>query len=257
MNPLVSYAVKSLRKNKAGTAMTIIGIMMSAALITALAAFGTSLYRYLQEGYTDKYGDWHVGIVNGKQKDIENICMEERIREPVLAESIGYAGVKTGSHDKPYLYLQGVGAEYYEHMPVHLTEGRIPAQEGELLLPESFRKAVEGNLETGDMVELEVGLRIRDGAALWQHVPYGADADGVSNGEDTKEKLQYLQAGSYKITGFYDTSDSTCSAPGYEALTWWDGKAQEDGYDRLSLWCQIADTGNDAFHKVYDELRLM
>ena len=44
MNPLLSYALKSLQKNITRTIVTIIGIMMSAALIVALATLGTSLY---------------------------------------------------------------------------------------------------------------------------------------------------------------------------------------------------------------------
>ena len=73
MNFLISYAVKSLRKNKAGTAMAIIGVMMSAGLTVSLAALGTSLYHYVQEGYILKNGDWHIGITGGRKKDIENI----------------------------------------------------------------------------------------------------------------------------------------------------------------------------------------
>ncbi|MDE7252184.1 MAG: ABC transporter permease, partial [Acetatifactor sp.] len=256
MNPLLSYAVKSLRKNKARTAVTITGVMMSAALIVAMAAFGTSLYRYLQEGYKEQHGDWHIGVCNGRQEDLENICIENGIGEPVMARSIGYADVETTDAAKHYLYLQGVGAEYYEHVPVYLTEGRIPQQEGEILLPESFRKAAAENWEIGSIIQLEVGLRLKDGVALWQHIPYGADAYGTSLEADTKENLQQLQVQRYQVTGFYSTQDSSGSVPGYEALTWWDKKAQDDGYNRFSVWFQISDVGNATFHKVYDEIRL-
>lgn len=265
MNPLLSYAVKSLRKNRARTAMTIAGIMMSAALIVALAAFGTSLYRYMQEGYTDKYGDWHMGVRNGQLKDVESICMEKDITETVLAKSIGYADVETTDTDRHYLYLQGVGSEYYEHMPISLTEGRIPQKEDEILLPESFRKVAAQDWEIGSIMELEVGLRLKDGNALWQNIPYGADSYGDTYGSvvadgaeaDVKENLQQLQVQRYQVTGFYSTPDSADSAPGYEALTWWDQKAQEDGYHRFSVWFQIENVGNSRFHKVYDELRLV
>lgn len=261
MNPLLSYAVKSLRKNRTRTIVTIIGIMMSAALTVALATFGTSLYHYAMEGYSDKSGDWHLGIVNGPKQDVEQLRTKDGTENAVLAKSIGYAKANTADPNRPYLYLQGVGPAYYDHMPVHLTEGRLPEREGELLLPENFRGQSTENWMAGSPVTLEVGLRLTDGQALWQYIPYEMDGDGVSIHSGRTEVLQQLQEQSYTVVGFYEMSDgnsmASADAPGYTALTWWDGQMEEDGYNRYSLWFQISDVGNDSFHKIYDELRLV
>lgn len=268
MNPLSVYAVKSLCKNRTRTIVTIIGIMMSAALITALATLGTSLYSYMKEGYAYEEGDWHLGIKNAPRQDVESIRMETDMENPVLAKSIGYARVETASGGKPYLYLQGVEQGYYEHMPVHVTEGRLPEWEGEILLPEGYRKASEGgqfeNQQTGSTITLETGLRIKEGTALWQYVPYGAyiSANGGLMAEaDAEETLQELQSRNYTVVGYYedDSSENSFTAydvPGYEAYVWWDGEMAEDAYNRYSLWFGIPNVTNSKFHQVYDRLRL-
>ncbi len=72
--------------------------------------------------------------------------MEPDTQNPFPAKSIGYARIDMTGSTKPYLYLQGVESTYYEHMPVHLTEGRLPEREGEILLPESFRRTAADSL---------------------------------------------------------------------------------------------------------------
>lgn len=260
MNFLISYAVKSLRKNKAGTAMAIIGVMMSAGLTVSLAALGTSLYHYVQEGYILKNGDWHIGITGGRKKDIENICMEPDVEECCRALNIGYSSVDTAGSGKPYLYLRGAGEEYYRHMPVALTEGHIPEKEGEILLPESYRRAAVDRWRLGDSMTLETGLRMQDGEALWQHVPYGYSSDGISAAAGRKETLQRAGEWTYTVCGFYEDADGGAEkfdTPGYEALAWWDGSGKEDGYSRFCLWFQIAGAGNNKFHNIYDKIRLV
>lgn len=260
MNPLYSYSIKSLKKNRARTIVTIIGIMMSAGLITALATLATSLYRYMQEGYSAKNGDWHIGITGAGRQDVEDICGEPGVENPFRAVSIGYADVDTKDSDRPYLYLKGVEPDYFAHMPVSLTEGRLPEKEGEILLPEDFRKAAADSWKTGGTLPLETGLRLKDGQALWQDVPYGYGADGTSR-EAEEESLQQTEAQSYTIAGFYEASEGDGSmlseAPGYEAYVWWDGNMQEDGYGRFSLWYQVSEVGNHQFHEMYDKMRLV
>lgn len=265
MSPLFSYAVKSLARNRTRTIVTILGIMMSAGLIVALATLGTSLYHYVEEGYISGNGDWHIGAASGKWQDVESICGEQGVKEPFLAVNIGYAGLDTAVYDKPYLYLRGVQANYYEHMPIVLTEGHLPEREGEILLPENFGAEAGDRWTVGDIVTLEIGLRLKDGKALWQHVPYGYESDGVtagSTGEEAEETLQQTKEHNYTVAGFYKAADDGIGvrkydAPGYEALAFWDGEGAEDGYDRYSVWFQISGVGNAKFHEMYDRMRLV
>lgn len=60
MNIFNKVALQGLKKNRTRTLVTIIGVVLSAAMITAVATFGVSLLSYMTNGAIAKYGDWHV-----------------------------------------------------------------------------------------------------------------------------------------------------------------------------------------------------
>ena len=50
MNIFHKVALQGLKKNRTRTFVTVIGVVLSAALFTAVATFGTSLLQYLING---------------------------------------------------------------------------------------------------------------------------------------------------------------------------------------------------------------
>ncbi len=60
MNIFNKVALQGLKKNRTRTLVTIIGVVLSAAMITAVTTFGVSLMNYMTNGAIIKYGDWHV-----------------------------------------------------------------------------------------------------------------------------------------------------------------------------------------------------
>lgn len=62
MNIFCKVALKGLKKNRTRTIVTIIGVVLSAAMFTAVTTFGVSLLDYMAEGAVMKYGSWDVGF---------------------------------------------------------------------------------------------------------------------------------------------------------------------------------------------------
>ena len=60
MNIFSRIALQSMKKSRSRTIVTVIGVILSAAMITAVAAFGTSLLNFLLNNSIAKYGDWHI-----------------------------------------------------------------------------------------------------------------------------------------------------------------------------------------------------
>ena len=54
MNIFNKVAFQSLKKSRTRTLVTIIGVILSAAMITAVATFGISLLNYMTEGAASK-----------------------------------------------------------------------------------------------------------------------------------------------------------------------------------------------------------
>ena len=60
MNVLQKLTIRHLKLNKKRTLVTIIGVVISVAMITAVATFGTSFLDMLIRGEALDSGSWHV-----------------------------------------------------------------------------------------------------------------------------------------------------------------------------------------------------
>ena len=62
MNIFHKVALQGLKKNRTRTLVTVIGVALSAALITVVATFAVSVQNYMLKGAIVKSGDWHVAF---------------------------------------------------------------------------------------------------------------------------------------------------------------------------------------------------
>ena len=56
MNILNKVAIQGLKKSRTRTIVTVIGVILSSAMVMAVATFGVSLLSYLSNGAAQKYG---------------------------------------------------------------------------------------------------------------------------------------------------------------------------------------------------------
>ena len=75
MNIFHKVTLQSMKKSRTRTVVTIIGVILSTAMITAVTTFSVSLLNYMIKGATVKYGGWHVEFV-----DIDSAFAEEQAR---------------------------------------------------------------------------------------------------------------------------------------------------------------------------------
>ena len=60
MNIFNKVTLQGMKKSRTRTIVTVIGVILSAAMITAVATFAVSLLNYMVNGSIVKYGSWHV-----------------------------------------------------------------------------------------------------------------------------------------------------------------------------------------------------
>ncbi len=233
MNVFRKVTLASLRKNRTRTVVTVIGILLSAAMFTAGIASVSSLSLYLRESavYTD--GNWHGGFLDVPDGKRDSLEREDAVDSVAWAQNIGYARLDTKSEVKPYLFLMGMDPLFRQRMPVHLTEGRMPENSGEILLPEHLGTRGKVNYALGDALTLELGDRVRDGRLLNQSAEY--DPQG--------ETFTLRETGEYTVVGFYEApSFENANSPGFTALTLWDGSRSTGSAAAYFLMKDPADT---------------
>lgn len=213
MNVFNKVTLQSLKKNKTRTIVTIIGIILSAAMICAVTTFVSSIYNYALQNAIYVDGDWHGSALDTEFQTYKDIWNTGEISDAVYAQQIGYA-IAEGCHNeyKPYIFVLGARNDFAEMMPVHITEGEYPTSSEELLLPEHLSTNGGVNYELGDSITLELGDRMSEGYALGQNNPFLE--------EEGAEELVVRETRTYTVVGFYERpSFEGYSAPGYTALT--------------------------------------
>lgn len=222
MNVFCKVTLESLKKNRTRSIVTIIGIMLSAAMICASTTFVSSMQNFVLrcEIYND--GDWHGAVYDTAYKDYEDICDSGKVSSATYAQVLGYAKIDSANERKPYLYVLGgdVASGFFETMPVHLILGTLPKDSTEIILPEHLMSNGKVNYKLGDTVTLDVGDRTLGGRRLGRGMPvYAYDSETqaeVMNGE----RLENTEPKTYTVVGIYESPVfEDYAAPGYTALT--------------------------------------
>lgn len=137
MNILHKVALQGLKKNRTRTAVTIIGVILSAAMITAVSTFGVSLLDYMAKGAAQRYGGWHLAFLDADPSFARERALDRDVLETVSFENIGYAALEGGKNpNRPYLFIAGFNAETFDALPLTLLSGRLPENSGEVLVSE-------------------------------------------------------------------------------------------------------------------------
>lgn len=214
MNIFQKYTIKTLIKNKTRTIVTIIGIILSAAMITAVASLITSVQNYLIQTTIVNNGNWHGAVYSTSKEQVENIKNSSEIDQISITDEIGYSHLdKVNNDSKPYLYIQGMDENFLSMLPVNLKKGNLPKNSSEIILPYHLLRVGGIEYELGDTVTLKLGTRYQDGKILNQKISLVPEEDGGEELKITAEKT-------YTVVGFYENpSFEPYLAPGYTALT--------------------------------------
>lgn len=231
MNVFQKVTVESLKKNKIRTIVTIIGIMLSAAMICAVTTFVSSLQNYALGYAIYNKGDWHGAVYNAKWDDYKAIHNSDKIDSSTYGQLLGYSQINSQNMYKPYMFVIGCERDFFETMPVHIVSGRLPQNQSEILLPQHLSTNGGVTYKIGDTVKLELGDRLLGGFLMWQNNPcYTHDWD--SNMDSLNDEvISVRETRTYTVVGIYERpSFEEYTAPGYTALTVADKEFSDQTY---------------------------
>lgn len=205
MSILNRLTIKNLRLNKKRTIVTIIGIILSTALMVGIGLLFSSFQDLMIRdtiGYSGKYEAKYNDVDLIKLNDIKNKNFTYFYEKP-----IGFSKIESSNEYKPYMYITSVNREYFDELK--LIEGDIPKNENEIVI--SNHVITNGGLDykVGDIVTFTYGSRNIDGNITLANNEL-VDGEFLTN-EGTH---------TYKIVGIVDRSNfESYSASGYTAFT--------------------------------------
>lgn len=218
MNIFSAITGRTMRQNRTRTIVTIIGVVLSTAMITAVASFGVSFRQFLLDYSISRDGNWHLAAKSVLKEKEEELTGNKDVEQAATVTELGYAlfePVQESSPDMPYLCVRSLSEEALEMLPTVLSEGRMPENSNEVLIPVYLSANEPDGQKTkiGDTLTLELGERTFDGEHLNQN-------NGFMNGEygDT-ETFTPFSVRSFEVVGVYVSwPDTAWEGAGYEVL---------------------------------------
>lgn len=205
MSILNRLTIKNLRLNKKRTIVTIIGIILSTALMVGIGLLFSSFQDLMIRdtiGYSGKYETKYNDVDLIKLNDIKNKNFTYFYEKP-----IGFSKIESSNEYKPYMYITSVNKEYFNELK--LVDGSFPKNENEVVISNHVITNGGLNYKVGDIVTFTYGSRNIDGDITL------ANSELVDGEFLTNEGTH-----TYKIVGIVDRSNfESYSASGYTAFT--------------------------------------
>ena len=236
MNVMTNFTTKSLRENKARTIVTIIGVALAAALLTAVLTSYTSLTSFLYRSEVETSGTWMAKVqvedTSTLASELAHAQDDPSVTDIATLYDLGFAELTQKQKQRfgSYLPILTYEGDIETTLGIRTSEGRLPENENEILLFDGWQSSQGVNI--GDKVTFQVGERIAQDAGGSSSVEFGEiDADEMIVGTGAKtytitpgmqlnssmgyldahvdgtgldETLENKQAKTYTVVGFYD-----------------------------------------------------
>lgn len=192
MNILNKYTLRTLKKNKSRTLVTVLGIILSLSMFTAVTSLVASTQDFLINLEIADSGNWYSAAVNCGHDRLRQLEKDERVEKVIPMETVGF---RHWPWEGIYSSISRVERDFYSEMSVYITSGRAPENDSELLVPDSFEHLVS----IGDKVIIETGDRIYE--------PTGDKLTIYDFQSYDMEHLEITGEKEYTVVGYYSNTN--------------------------------------------------
>lgn len=190
MNIINKVTLRHLKENKRRTLVTIIGVIISVAMITAVAALSVSFLDLVIREDIAKNGEWHVQYEDVTVEQLKAIEKDSETKKLILS-SDGYAALAESNNAyKPYVYFKNYNKIGMEQFPIEVIDGRLPQNENEIAISETIITNAKVDYKIGDQLTFNIGERVdkKEGTVLSQTQPLKREQDTINEELNIKEK---------------------------------------------------------------------
>lgn len=224
MNLMKTLTLKNLKLNRKRTIVTIVGIILATALLSALVTLVSSFQYSMIEYQKQKDGDFHVKFSNVKMSELSEFKNNRNIESTFETMGMGFAKLNgCKNEDKPYAYVMATDEAGFERGCFNLIEGRMAKNEDEIVIPRHLKTNGRIDIKVGDEITLDIGKRYDSNTegVIWENSAYEHEAETLT---DTVTKH-------YKVVGIMERPGygmEDYSAAGYTFVTYSDELAAID-----------------------------
>lgn len=252
MNIINKLTLRQMRMNRKRTIITIVGTIVSAAMITAVSLLALSFLDLIQRETITRNGEWHVLYQDVNREQYKVIREDDGTKKAMMSRDLGYAYLKgSENQNKPYLFIREYNQEALANFPIKLKEGRLPQAPDEIVISEAVNTNAKVNYVIGDILTLDIGQRypteaIEDSEgmeAMQQHYSL------VRQGDQVEEYLTKELTKSYTVVGIIERPSWEYTwAPGYTTLSYLDDTTVAEG-EVFDVYVTVSKVNQKLFDK--------
>jgi putative ABC transport system permease protein len=140
-----------LKDNKKRTILTIIGIILSVALITSICTFILTVQNSMLENTKKTIGAFHIAITNVSEDEINKIETNPKVNS---------IGVMVSEDAVPFIKSKSIQLNYlneaaFKLMNVNLEEGQLPKNDNEIVIERWILRYFNEEIKVGDVVKIQ------------------------------------------------------------------------------------------------------
>ncbi len=213
MNILHTFTRRALKKNRMRTLVTIIGIVLSMALLTAVIEGAYSGLCYMRGVIAEDAGNYHAYFTRLSDGEAQRVGKQSFVRNVVTSwQTVGYEAQDPETAGRPALFVDALSNDA-PLIAERIVEGRMPENEHELILSSRFVSTSQvadlSAFELGRTVTLSIGTRVDpNGEPLSEYDPMWTD-----------ETVRDAVPMTYTVVGVYRSFDPSVGGTGFRAFT--------------------------------------
>lgn len=262
MNIIRKLTQRFLKLNRTRTLVTIIGVIISTAMITAVPTLMMSFLKAYQQNGIDDYGNWHVQYLEVENSAADRLAKDENTAWVSTIKLDGFAELEDSrSSYQPYLAVISLDKNAMGTLGIKLTEGRLPSSPDEAVISVEAIRLGGMEVKLGDHLGLAIGKRFRlpdefqGETELGLNKNYYLSADGVT----PLEELRIEQTIGLEVVGFIERPPiESYFNPGFSVIRSLDASslAPKDTVDLMVTWKKVDQAANTRANQLGYDLNL-
>jgi putative ABC transport system permease protein len=240
MNVLRTYTLKTLRLNGKRTAVTIVGVILSSALICGVLLLGSSFQQVMIDHEIFMTGNWHARFHAVPPVEAKKIAENSAVQTAMLSKLLGSATYGSHNTARPYLYITAYDAVSFQNHPITLISGRLPQATDEMLISGVMASDSGLGLRSGSVVHVDFGQRNSPDYDARVKAWGGEEFVALQDGETFTPSVSRT----YTVVGVMaPPADETSMPAAFPALTYLDS-AQLTAEDKVDVAILARDPGS-------------
>lgn len=193
MNILKKLTQRYLKLNRKRTIVTIIGIILSGAMISAVTTLGVSFQNFLINNEKEE-GAWEVIYKDISKDDLKYIENNINTKEYMLTSDLYMA--ENDYSNEEYIKIYGYDDKALEDMGVKLVKGKLPTNSDEIVLSRTFFDGKDNEPKIGDSINFDYGN-------------FDENSNFIKEGSKTYKITGIIERPNFEGSGDYFTSGIT------------------------------------------------